>query len=193
MGSGDQAVMAIEQGDRGPVRPGLEWLYPSSKDTDLDANAPARRELSRYTPILQAEVSDRCGAWARTKGRPCVAKALPRSGRCKQHGGFSTGPRTEAGKELIRKAARASWATAERMNAHIARVKGLWADPAYRLRHLTTRYKNLAEADYQVMLQGRNRYDPKMWAWIEARQRKRKKRLGELRAAVLTAQAAKAE
>jgi hypothetical protein len=36
----------------------------------------------------------RCGAKTR-KGRPCVAKALP-NGRCRHHGGLSTGPRPEA-------------------------------------------------------------------------------------------------
>jgi len=36
----------------------------------------------------------RCRAKTR-KGRPCVAKALP-NGRCRHHGGLSTGPRTEA-------------------------------------------------------------------------------------------------
>ena len=36
---------------------------------------------------------------ARTRcGRPCRALALPRTGRCKWHGGLSTGPRTPEGK-----------------------------------------------------------------------------------------------
>ncbi len=40
-----------------------------------------------------------CGA--RTKqscGRPCQARGLQPSGRCKLHGGMSTGPRTPEGK-----------------------------------------------------------------------------------------------
>jgi hypothetical protein len=41
-----------------------------------------------------------CGAHARTTGAPCKAKALP-SGRCKLHGGMSTGPKTLAGRQAI--------------------------------------------------------------------------------------------
>jgi len=40
---------------------------------------------------------ERCGAFARTTGKPCKRKALD-SGRCPNHGGLSTGPRTSAGK-----------------------------------------------------------------------------------------------
>jgi hypothetical protein len=39
----------------------------------------------------------RCGAYARSTGEPCQAKAMP-NGRCRLHGGMSTGPRTAAGK-----------------------------------------------------------------------------------------------
>lgn len=39
----------------------------------------------------------RCGARRKRDGLPCQARALPR-GRCKHHGGMSTGPRTETGK-----------------------------------------------------------------------------------------------
>lgn len=40
-----------------------------------------------------------CGAYARSTGKPCQAKLLLRGGRCKLHGGMSTGPRTAEGKE----------------------------------------------------------------------------------------------
>lgn len=39
----------------------------------------------------------RCGAKTRA-GTPCKMQGLFRSGRCKLHGGLSTGPKTEAGK-----------------------------------------------------------------------------------------------
>ena len=42
----------------------------------------------------------KCGAYARTTGNPCQAKALT-NGRCKNHGGMSTGPRTAEGKRAI--------------------------------------------------------------------------------------------
>lgn len=38
-----------------------------------------------------------CGAKTR-KGTPCKLTSLYRSGRCKFHGGLSTGPKTEEGK-----------------------------------------------------------------------------------------------
>jgi len=39
----------------------------------------------------------RCGAKAKSTGKPCRARAL-KNGRCKYHGGLSTGPKTLAGK-----------------------------------------------------------------------------------------------
>lgn len=38
-----------------------------------------------------------CNARTRS-GRPCRALGLPKTGRCKWHGGLSTGPRTLEGK-----------------------------------------------------------------------------------------------
>ena len=81
-----------------------------------------------------SKTSPRCGARTR-KGEPCRCKALP-NGRCKFHGGLSTGPRTEAGRrqsaknleaarraladprfaELRSEAARRGWVT-RRLNA----------------------------------------------------------------------------
>lgn len=42
----------------------------------------------------------RCGAKTRA-GTPCRSAAMP-NGRCRLHGGKSTGPKTEAGKAAIR-------------------------------------------------------------------------------------------
>lgn len=50
-----------------------------------------------------------CGARTR-RGEPCRAKVLPGKRRCKFHGGLSTGPKTEAGKQTIREAQRNRWA-----------------------------------------------------------------------------------
>jgi hypothetical protein len=41
-----------------------------------------------------------CGAYARSTGSPCQAKALV-NGRCRNHGGMSTGPKTEEGRRAI--------------------------------------------------------------------------------------------
>ena len=42
------------------------------------------------------QVQSRCGAQTR-QGRPCQRKKLA-NGRCRNHGGMSTGPRTAAGR-----------------------------------------------------------------------------------------------
>ncbi|MGI8617997.1 MAG: HGGxSTG domain-containing protein [Gemmatimonadaceae bacterium] len=44
------------------------------------------------------------GARARTRGEPCRAPAVRGSARCRLHGGWSTGPTTEAGLERSRRA-----------------------------------------------------------------------------------------
>jgi hypothetical protein len=50
-----------------------------------------------------------CGAYARSTGKPCQAKLLLRGGRCKLHGGLSTGPRTAEGRKRALAALRAYW------------------------------------------------------------------------------------
>jgi hypothetical protein len=51
-----------------------------------------------------------CGAWARTTEAPCMAPAVKPGGRCRRHGGSSTGPRTPEGKERARTAPLRHWA-----------------------------------------------------------------------------------
>ena len=55
--------------------------------------------LSRYVISVVGRPSKKieCGAYARSTGLPCRAKAL-KNGRCKLHGGLSTGPKTQEGK-----------------------------------------------------------------------------------------------
>jgi hypothetical protein len=44
-----------------------------------------------------------CGAYARSTEAPCRAKGLA-NGRCRNHGGLSTGPKTPEGKSRIAEA-----------------------------------------------------------------------------------------
>lgn len=60
----------------------------------------------KYSALYKSERGT-CGAKTR-KGTPCQAPPVwnklfdrPRNGRCKLHGGLSTGPRTQAGKKAI--------------------------------------------------------------------------------------------
>jgi hypothetical protein len=48
----------------------------------------------------------RCGAHARSTGKPCGAPVVPGRTRCKLHGGMSTGPRTPEGRRRIAQASR---------------------------------------------------------------------------------------
>jgi hypothetical protein len=50
----------------------------------------------------------RCGARTR-QGAPCRRKGLGKNGRCRNHGGASTGPKTDAGRARIAAAARKYW------------------------------------------------------------------------------------
>jgi hypothetical protein len=67
----------------------------------------------------------KCGAHARSTGYPCQAKALA-NGRCRNHGGLSTGPRTVEGKKAIAEATAKRMASGQQEKA----LKGLkaWLD-----------------------------------------------------------------
>jgi len=56
----------------------------------------------------------KCGAYARTTGNTCQAKALC-NGKCKNHGGLSTGPKTPEGREAIAQSTRQRMTSQRRM------------------------------------------------------------------------------
>ena len=69
-----------------------------------------RMRISWYCndPKTQRKNRGECGAKTRN-GTPCKAQPVwcttqdkPKNGRCKLHGGLSTGPKTDAGKGVIR-------------------------------------------------------------------------------------------
>ena len=66
-----------------------------------------------------AHASPRCGARTRT-GAPCEAPAMP-AGRCRMHGGLSTGPRTADGLKRIR----AARTTHGRRTAEMERIRAM--------------------------------------------------------------------
>src|ERR1035437_3450907 len=61
-----------------------------------------RGRLRNGNPPGDFAKAARCGAKNR-RGTPCMCPAMP-NGRCRLHGGLSTGPKTLAGIERIRKA-----------------------------------------------------------------------------------------
>jgi hypothetical protein len=58
-----------------------------------------------HLPSAAVTARQRCGARSKRTGKPCRGAAMP-NGRCKVHGGKSTGPRTPEGLERSR---RANW------------------------------------------------------------------------------------
>jgi len=66
---------------------------------------PIERVRARLDALAKANTAPRCGARSKRTGLPCRAAAMP-NGRCKLHGGKSTGPRTPEGLERSR---RANW------------------------------------------------------------------------------------
>jgi len=67
----------------------------------------------------------KCEAYARSTGLPCQAKALA-NGRCRNHGGMSTGPRTAEGKKAIGEATAKRMASGQQEKA-LAGLKA-WLD-----------------------------------------------------------------
>jgi hypothetical protein len=68
-------------------------------------NASQSTVRARLEALLKANAAPRCGARSKRTGKPCLGAAMP-NGRCKLHGGKSTGPRTREGLERSR---RANW------------------------------------------------------------------------------------
>ncbi len=70
-----------------------------------------------------------CGARTRA-GHPCKRRYLGRGGKCPNHGGLSTGPRTEAGRQAISEAQRARWAAWRQAHPRVELEKPAKQPPA---------------------------------------------------------------
>src|ERR1700745_1889826 len=91
---------------------GLPVVKHRAQGSCTDRNEPLSRERepiervrARLEALVMANAAPRCGARSKRTGKPCRAAAMP-NGRCKVHGGKSTGPRTPEGLERSR---RANW------------------------------------------------------------------------------------
>jgi len=78
----------------------------------FDVLAMVEWAAQQKAPTTPKKLRPRCGARCRD-GHPCQAPAVwdsehdrPRNGRCRMHGGLSTGPRTEEGKRRSREGAK---------------------------------------------------------------------------------------
>lgn len=61
----------------------------------------ASEATPRKKPMRRPRLKQICGARNR-RGEPCACKQLFRSGRCRYHGGLSTGPKTPEGKARVK-------------------------------------------------------------------------------------------
>jgi hypothetical protein len=92
-----------------------------------------RRGLLRNgNPSGDFDKATRCGAWTR-RGTPCRCPAMP-NGRCRLHGGLSTGPKTAAGIERIRQAVTKHGAYSKVAKAERRRIRALVSDARASLR-----------------------------------------------------------
>eukprot|EP01041_Mallomonas_annulata_P037744 gene37744-61104_t len=87
---------------------GVGWLE-ALRVGWVDGIKGVRRLLDCYayaqTILMGAEMRQKikCGAYARSTGNPCQAKALP-NGKCRLHGGLSRGATTPEGRQAIAQA-----------------------------------------------------------------------------------------
>ena len=71
------------------------------------------QSLGTPIKIFKGSLMAKCAAYARTTNEPCFAKAL-RNGRCRLHGGLSTGPKTSEGKAKISEATKQRMASGQK-------------------------------------------------------------------------------
>jgi hypothetical protein len=83
---------------------------------------PITVDEARRRALIKANSAPRCGARRKSTGQPCRAPAMP-NGRCRVHGGASTGPRTPEGLERSRKARWKHGRYSQEAKAERARVR----------------------------------------------------------------------
>lgn len=87
----------------GSTKEEREWVEAVLREWDYQYHKSFTRQI-------------RCEAHARSTGKPCQAPSM-RNGRCKLHGGMSTGPRSKVGRAKIAAAQRLRHAKARAIRA----------------------------------------------------------------------------
>ncbi len=77
-------------------------------------------QLRRLGLFYRQPEKQTCGAKTR-RGTPCKAQGLGRGGRCRNHGGMSTGPKTIEGRQRISQVQRRRWAQYRKERGSIKR------------------------------------------------------------------------
>jgi hypothetical protein len=89
------------------------------EDTGTGSDArpmPSRQTVEDQEGLRNMRSKIFCGAYARSTGKPCKAGAL-RNGRCRNHGGCSTGPKTPEGRRAVAEATRQRMLSGQRIRA----------------------------------------------------------------------------
>jgi len=81
--------------------------YARLRKSHPDYWARAIIRITNFSWRCVARSGERCGAYARSTGKPCQAKAMPKSGRCRMHG--NGGPRTPEGKARAKENLKLRW------------------------------------------------------------------------------------
>lgn len=90
-------IVAAQMPDPTARRNHDEFSQALNTRHSLDA---AERRNAAARAHAEIPPNEFCGARTRA-GTPCKSRALYRSGRCKNHGGLSTGPKTPEGKARV--------------------------------------------------------------------------------------------
>lgn len=89
---------------------------------DNPPHAKRKGKLNNGNPSGDPSMAPRCKAYARTTGKPCNSPAM-KNGRCRMHGGKSTGPKTEKGRA---RAKRGNWKRGEYSAETKRKHKTIW-------------------------------------------------------------------
>ncbi len=154
----------------------FSWLW---REAPAAAQAPIRG-VTHAAVMGSAKTPTKplCCAKTRT-GLPCKAPGNGRGGRCRRHGGASSGPTSPTGRQKASDALRARWADPNFRERQDALRAARWADPAYRLAVATGSAAYQRRQDYKLL-----KTQPRDMAailWIDDRERVRRARLKALR------------
>lgn len=165
----------------------MEAIDTLNRWFNREAQAPVRTPIQDVThaPAMGSSRKPRCMAFARSTGLPCQAPGNGRGGRCKLHGGSSSGARSDAGRKLSSDAMHARWADPAFRERQAVLRQERWNDPAFRLAIETGRLARQRQDDY-ARLRAQPR-DIALGNWVAGRERARRARIEQLRLAVAVA------
>jgi hypothetical protein len=85
------------------VTKGGQAIVASREGLASQGGRPKMSDEPHVSRLKAANAAPRCGAKRKSDGKPCQQAAM-RNGRCRMHGGTSTGPKTPEGLERSRRA-----------------------------------------------------------------------------------------